>query len=602
MCAILGWVNKKEDLLKQIPLFKDMLLSMEYRGYDDKGYYFLNHILLGHNRLSIMDLENGSQPMFYEDLVIVYNGEIYNADIIKEDLLKLGYDFDTTCDTEVLLKGYHCYKEKILDKIEGIFAFAIYDYKKDTLFLARDRFGIKPLYYTFKNKNFLFSSSIKSILQSKVIPPVLGKKELEELLSLGPSRKMGNGVFKDIKQLRPAHYMIYKNNKIKIKRYWRLKDKKCNDSFDEAKEKVRDLLTKSITRQMISDTPIATLLSGGLDSSIITAVVAKNKKDTLTTYSIDYEGNDKYFKKNDFQVSQDEYYIDLVSKMYNTNHIYHTISQEDVVSLLEDTLIYRDYPGMIDIDSSLLWFCKKIRKDFKVILSGECADEIFGGYPWFYKDELNNRKSFPWINNIKYREKLLNPKLRGKIKLRKCLKKEYKRTIHELSFKNRKDKYKRLFYVNMTHFMTTLLDRKDRMSMGANVEARVPFADTKLIEYLWNIPFNYKYQKNTEKYLLREAFKDLLPEEVLYRKKNPYPKTHNPVFLQMVTSLLRKRLENKDSILYKLFNIEQINKLLDRSDDDILPWFGQLMTRPQLIAYLYQIDLWIEKYQIKIAI
>ncbi len=602
MCAILGWSNHKEDLLENMNLFKEMLELMKYRGYDSKGYYFENHTLLGHNRLSIIDLENGKQPMYYENLIIIYNGELYNTNEIKEDLLKKGYDFDTTCDTEVLLKGYHCYKEKILEKIEGIFAFAIYDQKEKSIFLARDRFGIKPLYYTLKNNNFLFSSSIKSILKSKVIRPILSKKELEELLALGPSRKQGHGVFKDIKQLRPAHYMIYKKGNIKIKRYWKLKTKKCTDSFEEATKKIKEILTDSIVRQTVSDTPIATLLSGGLDSSIITAVVAQNQKEPLTTYSINYEGNEKYFKKNDFQVSLDEYYINIMSKTFHTNHIYKTISQKQVIAYLKDTLYYRDYPGMIDIDCSLLWFCKEIRKDFKVILSGECADEIFGGYPWFYKEKLNNRKTFPWINNIEDREKLLNKTLRKKLKLKKCLKKEYKRTIKELSMRDRKDKYKRLFYVNMTHFMTTLLDRKDRMSMGATLEARVPFADTKLIEYLWNLPFHYKYRNNTEKYILREAFKDIIPEEVLYRKKNPYPKTHNPIFLNAVTNLLKERLENKNSALYTLFDINQIMTLLNKKEDDILPWFGQLMTRPQLIAYLYQIDLWIEKYHIKIQI
>lgn len=602
MCAILGWVNQKEDLLGNMGLFKEMLDLMKYRGYDSKGYYFENHILLGHNRLSIIDLENGKQPMYYDDLVIIYNGELYNTEEIKEDLLKKGYDFDTTSDTEVLLKGYHCYKEKIVNKIEGIFAFAIYNKKDKSMYIARDRFGIKPLYYTKKKNHFLFSSSIKSILKSKVIKPTLGKKELEELLALGPSRKQDHGVFKDIKQLRPGYYMIYKNGKIKRKRYWKLQSKKCTDTFEEAVEKTKTLLTDSIVRQMVADTPIATLLSGGLDSSIITAVVALNQKEQLTTYSVDYEGNDQYFKKNAFQVSLDEYYIDIMSKTFHTNHIYKTITQQDVIDYLKDTLYFRDYPGMIDIDSSLLWFCKEIRKDFKVILSGECADEIFGGYPWFYREDLNDRKAFPWINNIEDRIGLLNTNLKKKLNLKKCIKKEYKKTIKELSYKDRKDKYKRLFYINMTHFMRTLLDRKDRMSMGATLEARVPFADTKLIEYLWNLPFSYKYKENTEKYLLREAFKDMIPEEVLYRKKNPYPKTHNPIFLEAVKNLLRERLKRKESVLYKLFDVEKIESLLNKEEDDMLPWFGQLMTRPQLIAYLYQIDLWVEKYNIKIEI
>ena len=289
-----------------------------------------------------------------------------------------------------------------------------------------------------------------------------------------------------------------------------------------------------------------------------------------------------------------------MSKKFKTDHRYKVMKQLDVVDYLKKTLYYRDYPGMIDIDSSLLWFSEEISKDYKVILSGECADEIFGGYPWFYRDELNERKSFPWINNIDYREQLLNHKLKKKISLNKILKKEYSKTIKELKRSDRKDKYKRLFYINMTHFMTTLLERKDRMTMGATIEARVPFADTRLVEYLWNLPFEYKYQDGIEKYLLREAFKNIIPDEVLNRKKNPYPKTHNPKFLELVINLLRQRLENKNSILYQVFNVEEIYKLLDSKEDDILPWFGQLMTKPQLIAYLYQFDLWVEEYHIKV--
>lgn len=592
MCAILGVLKKDFD----IKLFKDMLELMNNRGKDSTGYYFENGISLGHKRLAIRDIEKGHQPMFYKDYVIVYNGEIYNTDEIKNSLENLGYTFDTTSDTEVILKGYAEYKKKILDKLEGIFAFAIYNKKNKELFIARDRFGVKPLFYAKKNNSFIFSSMIKPILKSNIIKPILTKKELANLLSLGPSRKSGSGIFKDIYELRPAHYLIYKKNRIKIKRYWQLKSHKCTDTFEEAKVKVYKLLSESIKRQMVSDTPIATLLSGGLDSSLITAITALNSKDRLTTYSIDYEDNSKYFKKNNFTVSEDRHYIEVMSKAFNTNHKFKTIKQKDVVNLLEDTLYLRDYPGMTDIDSSLYWFSKEISKKHKVILSGEVADEIFGGYPWFYRNELNNY--FPWINNINYRQNLLNKNI--KINLSKTLKKEYKRMIKELSLKDRLNKYKRLFYINMTHFMTTLLDRKDRMTMGATIEARVPFADTKLIEYLWNLPFSYKYKDNIEKYLLRSAFKDIIPDEVLYRKKNPYPKTHHPYFLNEVKKLLKERL--KKGNLDKIFNIDEINKLLDSNNDYEVPWFGQLMTKPQLIAYLYQFDLWIEKYNIEIKL
>ena len=318
---------------------------------------------------------------------------------------------------------------------------------------------------------------------------------------------------------------------------------------------------------------IATLLSGGLDSSLITGVVAKNKEDRLTTFSIDYEGNDKYFKKTDFTVSLDEHYIDIMSKAFNTKHEYKTITQEEVVKCLKEALYAKDYPGMTDIDSSLLWFSREIAKEFKVILSGECADEIFGGYPWFYRKDLNDRELFPWINNLEYRQSLLNKNLQKDINLKEIVEEEYRKTINELDEEDRDKKDKRLFYINMTHFMQCLLERKDRMTMYSTLEARVPFADTKLVEYLWNLPFEYKYNNNTEKYLLREAFKGVIPDEVLNRKKNPYPKTHHPKFLEMVSNLLRERLKNKDSKMYKIFNIDKIYELLDSKEDDILPWY-----------------------------
>lgn len=594
MCAILGYVGNNINKEK----FSKMLDIMSCRGYDHTGYYFDDNIMLGHKRLAIIDLENGNQPIIDNNYIIVYNGELYNTEDIRKDLIDKEITFNTKSDTEVILKGYIYYKEKILDKLEGIYAFGIYNKDTKELFLGRDRFGVKPLYYCLNDNQFIFSSMIKPILESNIIRPILTEKELGNILALGPSKPLGSGILRGIEELRPAHYLLYKNNKLEIKRYWNIQSKECLDTFDEAKEKIRVLLTDSIKRQMISDVEIATLLSGGLDSSIITSIVASNLDKQLTTYSINYEDNDKYFNKNKFTVSLDEHYIEIMSNYYKTNHISKIITQEEVVNLLKSSLLAREYPGMTDIESSLLWFSKEIRNDYKVILSGECADEIFGGYPWFYRDDLNNY--FPWINNIELRQKLINKNLN--INLEQIIKEEYEKTINELNELDQLDKYKKLFYINMTHFMTTLLDRKDRMTMSANLEARVPFADTKLIEYLWNLPFNYKYQNNTEKYILREAFKDILPDEVLYRKKNPYPKTHHPYFLQAVTELLKDRLKNPNSCLYKIFDINEINNLLNDKTDNNLPWFGQLMTKPQLIAYLYQFDVWIEEYNINIEL
>lgn len=602
MCGFVGWINNKKNLLDKKEILISMNETLYKRGPDSTGYFFSEHSLLGHKRLAIIDIENGKQPMTYDDYTIIYNGELYNTEEIRNTLITEGYIFETTCDTEVLLKAYIHYKEKVLEKLEGIFSFAIIH--NNELFLARDRLGVKPLFYSKIKNDFIFASEIKAILKSGLIKPIIDKKSIHELFALGPSHTPGCGVFKGINEVKPGYYLTFKNSKVKNYKYWDVKEEECIDSFEDTVKKVRELLEGAIKRQMISDVPFATLLSGGLDSSIISAVCATEMKKIgkrLTTYSIDYENNSKFFESNDFQVSEDKFYIKKMCQKFKTKHYYKVISQQELANTLKEAVIARDLPGMADIDSSLFWFSNIIKKQHTVVLSGECADEIFGGYPWFYKEELLNKKYFPWINNLKDRESLLNKKIIRKINLEKYAIKRYKQTITDVpKCKNKREqKFKNLFYINMKWFMTTLLERKDRMTMRASVEARVPFSDHKLIEYLWNIPWDYKFYEGREKGLLREAFKDLLPEEILYRKKNPYPKTHNPAYAQIVSDLLKKRLDNKNSSLYKIFNIDKINDLIEsRGSNFKNPWFGQLMTGPQLLAYLYQFDIWAEEYNV----
>lgn len=599
MCGITGWMNKNENLRNKKRIIKKMTKTLKYRGPDSTGYFISDDVLLGHKRLAIIDPEKGKQPMKYDNYVIIYNGEIYNTDSIRKKLIKKGYSFNTTSDTEVILKGYACYKEKIVEKLEGIFAFAIYDGKD--LFLARDRLGVKPLFYTQIDGNFLFASEIKALLKNDLVQPIIDKESLQELLGLGPSKIPGSGIFKGIKELRAAHYLTYKAGIIDIKRYWNVKDKKFDDTFEVCSTKVRRMLMDSIKRQMVSDVGISTFLSGGLDSSIITVVVSnelKKQNQVLDTYSIDYEDNDKYFKANKFQVSKDKKFIDIMKNAFKTNHTYEVISQRKLAKTLKESVIARDYPGMADIDSSLFWFSKQIRKEHKVILSGECADEIFGGYPWFYRKEIRERENFPWIDSLDERISLIKKDLAQKLDLKNFVKEKCELTLSEINVSD-DENLKKLFYLNMTWFMPTLLDRKDRMTMRASLEARVPFADTKLIEYLWNVPWEYKYRNNQEKGLLRHAFKNILPKEIIDRKKNPYPKTHNPKYTKIMIKLLKKRLKNKKSVLYKIFDYDKLMNLIETGGESFkTPWFGQLMTGPELLAYLYQFDIWTVKYKI----
>lgn len=602
MCGIVGIVNKKGHNTSLNEL-KIMTNSLIHRGPDEEGFYIKNELAFGHRRLVVVDKEFGKQPYEYDNLVMIYNGELYNTEELRNNLKQHGYTFDGYSDTEVLIKGYHYYKEGILEKINGIFAFAIWDGER--LFLARDQLGVKPLFYKLHQGGIIFGSEIKAILAHNEVKGIVSVDSLRQILALGPSRIPGSGVYENICEIENGHYLIY-DGSVKIKKYWDVSPACHVDDYEATREKVKYLLTDSIRRQLVSDVPLCTFLSGGVDSSIITSVAKKEKKD-LNTYSIEYQDNSKFFVGNNYQVAQDRKYIDIMTKTYDIEHNYEVISQEELFNELEQSLVLKDMPGMADIDSSLYWFSKQIKDKHTVGLSGECADEIFGGYPWFYRDELLNIDGFPWIRHIDTRESILNDKWKSKLNLKHHLNEYYKASIENMSygeFDSKSDRLRRrLTYLNMKWFMATLLERKDRMTMGASLEVRVPFADVRLVEYLYNVPWEYKYKPGIEKSLLREAMDEWLPTEVLERKKNPYPKTFNPRYGELVSDGLKHCLEKENSVLKELFDIKKLNELIDTKGESInTPWFGQLMTGPQLLAYLYQFHKWFEIYGLEILL
>lgn len=613
MCGIAGWVNFQQSLFQNTEIMEDMIDTLSKRGPDDTNIWGKKHVLFGHKRLVVIDPECGRQPMTKQkednSYTICYNGELYNTEDIRKELLKKGYTFRGHSDTEVLLASYMEWKEECVHHLNGIYAFAVWDSADEKLFIARDRLGVKPLFFYENNGNFLFASEIKALLANPEVDALLDQEGLQEIMALGPSRSPGSGVFKGIEELRPAHALSFNRDGLKIWRYWNVKSHPHEDSFEETVEKVRELLIDAVTRQLVSDVPLCTFLSGGLDSSAITAIAArtfeKEGKGHLHTYSIDYEGNSEYFQQSEFQPNADAYWIHLMKESFQTIHHECIMTQEELVSYLQEAVEVRDLPGMADVDSSLLWFCRQINKDFVVSLSGECADEIFGGYPWFYRHEELAREGFPWIRSLDERIKLLRNDWQKKLNIKEYALRQYEKTIEETPVLDGEPETERkrreLFYLNMIWFMTTLLDRKDRMSMGASLEVRVPFADHRLVEYVWNIPWEWKRYGDREKGLLRKSLEDLLPKEVVYRKKSPYPKTHHPKYTKLVKEQLENVLAMKDSILHELFDGIALNKLVETDGASFQrPWYGQLMTGPQLLAYLWQIHIWFEKYRINI--
>ncbi|TFB21767.1 asparagine synthase (glutamine-hydrolyzing) [Filobacillus milosensis] len=614
MCGITGWIEWEGiSREKDEHILKTMTSQLIKRGTDDEGYFINHHVAFGHQRLAVIDVENGRQPMMVNHVgytyTIVYNGELYNTNDLKKELMKRGYRFRTTCDTEVLLNAYVHWGPDCLDYLNGIFAFAIWDDKNERTFIARDRLGVKPLFYAELGKKLIFGSEIKSILKHPSVTPEVDRDGLAEVFGLGPSRTPGHGIFDQVQELRAGHAMLMTRQGLKKWRYWNVKSEEHQDSFEDTVEKVRHLFVDAVERQLVSDVPISTFLSGGVDSSAITAIASnyfdRKGKGKLPTFSIDYKGNEQYFEKSEFQPSNDSDFIKVMTDQFKTKHSDCVINEEDLFNLLKESVTLRDQPGMADVDSSLLWFCRKIKQETTVSLSGECADEIFGGYPWFHNPGSNGEDGFPWIRSLDHREDLLLPDWKKKLGLKNYVYDRYQETINETPRLDGESeiegKRREMFYLNMHWFMTQLLDRKDRMSMGATLEVRVPFADHHLVEYVWNVPWEMKNAGGLEKGLLRKALEGILPHDILYRKKNPYPKTFQPQYTELVMNWMKDILKDSDARLFEFLSKNQIQHLVETEGEAFkTPWYGQLMQGPQLIAHLCQIDYWLREYDVKV--
>lgn len=613
VCGITGWIDWHQDLTQQVFIVEKMANSLAKRGPDASNVWSSRHLLLGHTRLIVVDPAGGIQPMSIEKnnhtFTIVYNGELYNTEEIRKELLQRGYSFQSYSDTEVLLTAYIEWGENCVMHLNGIFAFAVWDQHREQLFMARDRLGVKPLFYREENGSLIFGSEIKAILAHPKVKSEVDREGFQEIFGLGPSRTPGHGVFRGINELRPAHALIYNRNGLKTWRYWNVESKKHHHTLDETAEQVKILVKDAVERQLVADVPVCTFLSGGIDSSAISSFASeyfkKEGRGTLHTYSIDYEHNNQYFKASSFQPDQDAPWIEKMQQYLGSIHHSAIINNDQLANLLEEAVMMRDLPGMADVDSSLLWFCEQMKQDYTVALSGECADEIFGGYPWFYKEELLHGKEFPWMRSQTERQQLLLPHWQKKLDLEGYVRDRYNETISEVPLLGGETqieaRHREMSYLNMIWFMSTLLERKDRMSMGASLEVRVPFADHRIVEYAWNIPWEMKMLNGQEKGILRKALEGVLPNEILYRKKSPYPKTHHQTYMKLVKTKLNDILDNKTSPLLELVSKQRVKDIIDSDGSSFkVPWFGQLMTGPQLIAHLSQINMWLVNYNINI--
>ncbi len=592
MCGIVGFVNYKKELPNKKNVINTMTQSLSNRGPDEEGLYLNNNVALGHKRLIVIDPEGGKQPMVQRfnqgEYVMVYNGQIYNTKELRKILIENGFSFYGHSDTEILLKSYIHYGKDVVNHLNGIFSFAIWNTKTQELFMARDHFGVKPLFYTEFDGGLIFASELKAIFKYPNFEKVIDSQGISELFGIGPSHTPGFTIYKNVYEIKPAHFAVYNKSGLHVEQYWELESKRHLENFDETCNHLDSLLKDAISRQLVSDMPICTFLSGGLDSSIITKFTSdymqKEDMAPLDTYSVDYVDNDKNFVKSDFQPNSDNYYVDLMNKNSYSKHHTVILDTPELASSLKEALLARDMPGMADVDSSLYLFCKEVKKEKTVTLMGECADEIFGGYPWFFREDSLNSGTFPWSIAKLERTKLLNPSISSKVNLTDYIDFRYNQSLSNVeildtdSFETAEKR--KISYLTITWFMQTLLERADRMSMANGFEVRVPFCDYRLAQYMYNVPWEMKAYKGREKGLLRHIMKGVLPNEIVDRKKSPYPKTFNPTYLSAVKKMLTEIMKDSSRPINYLLNREFILDILNTDGKAFTrPWFGQLMCR-----------------------
>lgn len=610
MCGIAGWIERDADMSMRIKLLNNMSQTLEKRGPDENGIYINKNTALIHRRLVVIDRENGKQPMSVthkgKTYTIVYNGELYNTEALCEELRADGFRFRGHSDTEVVLKMYIKYGSRCADKLNGIFAFAVFNSSDRSIFLCRDKIGVKPLFYYEYKGGLIFGSEIKALLASTIVKPKIDEQGLNEIFFLGPARTPSCGVFKGVHELNPGECAIYKNGILCREQYYRIEAKEHTDSENDTIEKTRSLLTDAIRRQLVSDVPLCFFLSGGLDSSIIVKTASEYYKERklgkINTYSVEYRDNEKFFKKSRFQPNADYEYISMMADNADTRHREVILDNKALVDALYDSVEARDLPGYVDVDSSLLLFCKEIKQNYTVALSGECADELFGGYPWYHDKSILFDDCFPWSKSQDVRRFILKD---GILKNgEEYVRQRYLDTINlapKLKSDSETDKRMReMFFLNFYWFMQCLLERKDRCSMFSGLEVRVPFCDYRLVEYAYNMPWSLKAYGNREKGIVRKAFEDILPKEICWRKKSPYPKTHNPIYFDECVNRVKLILEKKNQ-LTEILNKKSIERIIESPDAITTPWYGQLMQAPQILAYIIELDCWFEKYNVEIV-
>jgi asparagine synthase (glutamine-hydrolysing) len=582
MCGMTGWVSYDRDLTKQRDVVTKMAETMALRGPDAGGVWIDRHVGLGHRRLAVIDLVGGAQPMQAEEegrtiASLVYTGEAYNFIELRDELRGLGHRFQTRSDTEVVLRGYLQWGDQVAERLNGMFAFAIWDVRSEELILVRDRMGVKPLFYYQTGDGVLFGSEPKAILAHPSVEPRVDKDGFREILVLAknPERTIYAGMC----EVRPGQVVRVNRSGLTKRRYWALSAREHEDDLPQTVGTVAELLDDIVRRQIVADVPLCSLLSGGLDSSTVTAMAQRaitlQQGGRIRSFSVDFAHHGADFVPNEFHKSSDTPFVrDFVAHV-GCDHTEVVLDSQELADsdLCRAVMRASDFPLSLsgDMFSSLYRLFQAVRAESTVALSGESADEVFGGYSWFHDPKAVDAATFPWLATTGRTfdgADVLEPGLVERLNLPEFQADSYEQAIAETPLLEGDAAFERrmreISYLHLTRFVQFLLDRKDRMSMAVGLEVRVPFCDHRLVEYVFNIPWRMKTFDGREKSILRAAARELLPKSIVERQKNPYPATQDPNYEKAVRADVAEVLEDRSHPATPLLNRKVIEDILAR--------------------------------------
>ncbi|MCC3770623.1 asparagine synthase (glutamine-hydrolyzing) [Streptomyces sp. UNOC14_S4] len=608
MCGIVGRVDFDRDLRSEWADFRRAVDTMGCRGPDAEGMWLEQHVALGHRRLAVIDLVGGAQPMVAEEdghvlAALTYSGEVYNFRELRTELEGRGHLFRTRSDTEVVLRAYLEWGAACAERLNGMYAFAVWDARKEELLLVRDRLGVKPLYYAETPSGVLFGSEPKAILESGLVEPVVTVEGIAEALSV--VKTPTHAVFRDIHEVRPGHIVRVHRNGVAPQRYWALEARPHTDDLATTIATVRELLTDTVKRQLVSDVPLSTLLSGGLDSSAVTGLAAA--QGPIRSYDVDFAGYTENFTPSTMRSSSDAPYVADVVRHLGNDHVSLVLDTGDLMDtdVRSAVLRARDLPLSVgDLDTSLYLLFRAVRERSTVALSGEAADELFGGYRWFHDEDAVHAGTFPWLvvmgPNARGEGGLLDRAFMEKIDVPGYVRQRYAEALAEVprleGETGLERRMREIGHLHLTRMVAWLLDRKDRMSMASGLEVRVPFCDHRLVEYVFNTPWSMKTFDGREKSLLRAAASHVLPRSVVDRKKSPYPVTQDPTYTQAVRKELRALLADPDAPIAPF--LDRDRALAEAGRTDTLT--GEWDRFP--VESVLQWNAWLKRYGVRLEV